>query len=84
MSAAWRLFTPCAGADSLLEAVSVAAKSAAPGDVILFSPACSSVDQSLDDNIQGVAFCAAVNSLDGAARSPSHNGNNDKPENGVE
>ncbi len=84
MSAAWRLFTPCAGADSLLEAVSVAANSAAPGDVILFSPACSSVDQSLDDNIQGVAFCAAVNSLDGAARPPAHNGNNDKPENGVE
>ncbi len=43
--AAWSLFTPCTLADSLLEAVTEAAKNAASGDVVLLSPACSSFDQ---------------------------------------
>lgn len=38
------IFPACALEDSLLEKMHLAAKSALPGDVILFSPACSSLD----------------------------------------
>lgn len=63
LRAAWSLFTPCTLAGSVLEAVSVAAESAAPGDVVLLSPACSSRDPSPDnENADGV-FRAAVRRL---------------------
>jgi UDP-N-acetylmuramoylalanine--D-glutamate ligase len=42
---AWSLFTPCTLSNSLLEAMTVAAKNAASGDVVLLSPACSSFDE---------------------------------------
>jgi UDP-N-acetylmuramoylalanine--D-glutamate ligase len=64
LRAAWSLFTPCATAGSLLEAVSGAAKNAAPGDVVLLSPACSSFDQFRDYQHRGEVFCEAVRSLD--------------------
>lgn len=60
---AWSLFTPCTLADSLLEAVTVAAKSAAPGDVILLSPACSSFDQFQNYQQRGEKFCQIVKSI---------------------
>jgi UDP-N-acetylmuramoylalanine--D-glutamate ligase len=72
MRAAWSLFTPCAGADSLLEAVSDAAKMAVPGDVVLLSPACSSADLSQNDKTRGAAFCVAVNSIDRGAQCGHH------------
>lgn len=43
MRAAWGLFTPCTLVSSLLEAVTQAASVARPGDVVLWSPACSSL-----------------------------------------
>jgi UDP-N-acetylmuramoylalanine--D-glutamate ligase len=61
--AAWSLFTPCVMADSLLEAVSMAAKNAAPGDVVLLSPACSSFDQFRNYQHRGEVFREAVGAL---------------------
>lgn len=63
--AAWSLFTPCTLSDSLLEAVTEAAKSAAAGDVVLLSPACSSFDQFQNYQQCGERFCQAVNQLVG-------------------
>jgi UDP-N-acetylmuramoylalanine--D-glutamate ligase len=63
ISSAWSLFTPCTLADSLLEAITEAAKKASPGDVILFSPACSSFDQSQNDQQNGERFCGIVKSI---------------------
>jgi hypothetical protein len=40
-----RIFTPCADRFRLLETMNLTARSAAFGDVILISPACSSFDQ---------------------------------------
>jgi UDP-N-acetylmuramoylalanine--D-glutamate ligase len=60
---AWSLFTPCTLAGSLLEAVTVAAKSAAPGDVVLLSPACSSFDQFQNYQERGEKFCQIVKSI---------------------
>jgi UDP-N-acetylmuramoylalanine--D-glutamate ligase len=60
---AWGLFTPCTLAESLLEAVTEAAKKAAPGDVILLSPACSSFDQFQNYQERGEKFYAAVKSI---------------------
>ena len=65
--AAWSLFTPCTVADSLLEAVKIAAKNAVPGDVILLSPACSSFDQFRNFQHRGEVFREAVNALAPAA-----------------
>jgi UDP-N-acetylmuramoylalanine--D-glutamate ligase len=59
----WSLFTPCTLADSLLEAVTEAAKNATPGDVILLSPACSSFDQFQNYQQRGEKFYAAVKSI---------------------
>jgi UDP-N-acetylmuramoylalanine-D-glutamate ligase len=42
---AWGLFTPCTPNDSLLEAITEAAKNATAGDVVLVSPAGSSLDR---------------------------------------
>jgi UDP-N-acetylmuramoylalanine--D-glutamate ligase len=61
--AAWSLFTPCTAASSLLEAVIIAAKNAAPGDVVLLSPACSSFDQFRNYQHRGEVFREAVNQL---------------------
>ena len=58
--AAWSAFTPCALADSLLEAVTEAARCAVGGDVILLSPACSSFDQFQDYQHRGEVFRQAV------------------------
>jgi UDP-N-acetylmuramoylalanine--D-glutamate ligase len=60
LRAAWSLFTPCTLVETLLEAVSNAAKSAAAGDVILLSPACSSFDMFRSYQHRGESFRAAV------------------------
>jgi UDP-N-acetylmuramoylalanine--D-glutamate ligase len=61
--AAWSLFIPCSLADSLLEAVTEAARCAAPGDVVLLSPACSSFDQFQNYQERGEIFRQAVTDL---------------------
>ena len=61
--AAWSLFTPCTLENSLLEAVSEATKLAATGDVILFSPACSSFDQFRSYQHRGEVYRNAVNEV---------------------
>lgn len=61
--AAWSLFTPCTIATSLLEAVSDAAKDATSGDVVLLSPACSSLDEFRNYQHRGEVFCQAVKSI---------------------
>jgi UDP-N-acetylmuramoylalanine--D-glutamate ligase len=58
--AAWSLFTPCTLVDSLLEAVQLASKAAAPGDVVLLSPACSSFDMFESYQHRGEVFRDAV------------------------
>lgn len=63
--AAWSLFTPCVLANSLLEALSDAVKNAVPGDVILFSPACSSFDQFRNYQHRGEVFRQGVARLTG-------------------
>ncbi len=63
--AAWSLFTPCTLADSLLEAVQMAAARAVAGDVVLLSPACSSFDQFQDYQHRGGVFREAVLALPG-------------------
>jgi len=60
---AWGLFTPCMLANSLLEAVAEAARNATSGDVILFSPACSGLDQFRNYQHRGQMFCEAVKSI---------------------
>lgn len=66
--AAWSLFTPCTLADSLLEAVTDTAKNATPGDVVLLSPACSSVDQFQNYLQRGEKFSQIVNQLVGVGQ----------------
>ncbi len=61
--AAWSLFTPCTIFDSLLEALTEAAKNAASGDVVLLSPACSSFDQFRNYQERGEKFCRFVKSI---------------------
>jgi UDP-N-acetylmuramoylalanine--D-glutamate ligase len=61
--AAWSLFTPCALANSLIEAVSSAAEKAVPGDVVLLSPACSSFDMFQNYQHRGEVFRRAVETL---------------------
>jgi UDP-N-acetylmuramoylalanine--D-glutamate ligase len=63
LRAAWSLFTPCALAGSLSEAVSLAARAAVPGDVVLLSPACSSFDMFRDYQHRGEKFREAVHDL---------------------
>lgn len=60
LRAAWSLFTPCTLVDSLLEAVSRAAESAVPHDVVLLSPACSSLDLFQSYQHRGETFRQAV------------------------
>jgi UDP-N-acetylmuramoylalanine--D-glutamate ligase len=61
--AAWGLFTPCALADSLVEAVHEAARSAVAGDIVLLSPACSSFDQFQNYEHRGEVFRETVRKL---------------------
>jgi UDP-N-acetylmuramoylalanine--D-glutamate ligase len=61
--AAWSLFTPCTLCDSLIEAVSEAARNAVTGDVVLLSPACSSFDQFQNYQHRGNVFREAVQKL---------------------
>jgi UDP-N-acetylmuramoylalanine--D-glutamate ligase len=63
MRAAWSLFTPCVALNSLLEAVTNAAKNAVAGDVVLLSPACSSFDQFQNYQHRGEVFRGAVEGL---------------------
>jgi UDP-N-acetylmuramoylalanine--D-glutamate ligase len=63
LRAAWGLFTSCTPVDSLLEAVSEAARNAIPGDVVLLSPACSSFDMFRDYQHRGEVFQEAVERL---------------------
>lgn len=67
LRAAWSLFTPCTMAESLLEAVIMAAGNALPGDVILLSPACSSFDQFRNYQHRGEVFRGAVREIAAAA-----------------
>ena len=54
---------PVRRCEMLHEAVSCAAKAAAPGEVVLLSPACASFDQFRDFEARGDAFRAAVEAL---------------------
>jgi len=68
--AAWGLFAPCTLANSLVEAVEEAARKAAPGDVVLLSPACSSFDQFRDYKHRGEVFRQAVKNLENHRSAP--------------
>lgn len=65
-SSYWTSFTPCTVSGSLIEAVTEAAKNAACGDAVLFSPACSEFKTQED---QGEEFYRAVKSISGGAES---------------
>ncbi len=54
---------PVRQCELLIEAVQCAAGSAAPGEVVLLSPACASFDQFRDFEARGEAFRAAVGAL---------------------
>lgn len=60
---AWAGVTAMTEAQSLSEAVELAAGEAAPGDVVLMSPACASFDMFRDYQDRGRQFKAAVQSL---------------------
>jgi UDP-N-acetylmuramoylalanine--D-glutamate ligase len=67
MRAAWSLFTPCTVVSSLLEAVQNAADMAERGDVVLFSPACSSCSEPSHESLRGRSFREAIRQLAGSA-----------------
>jgi len=77
--AAWSLFTACTVSDSLVEAVTEAARHAVSGDVVLLSPACSSFDQFRNYQERGEIFCRAVKSIGGGvhSRTPNINGSSE-------
>jgi UDP-N-acetylmuramoylalanine--D-glutamate ligase len=60
---AWAGVTAMSDAQSLSEAVELAAGEAVPGDVVLMSPACASFDMFRDYQDRGRQFKAAVQSL---------------------
>jgi UDP-N-acetylmuramoylalanine--D-glutamate ligase len=66
LSAAWSLFAPCQYCDDLVQAVSEAAKKALPTDVVLLSPACSSLDMFRNYEHRGEVFRKVVNQLSAA------------------
>jgi len=70
---AWSLFTSCKICGSLIEAVTEAAKNASSGDVVLFSPACSSLDQFKNYQQRGEEFCRIVKSISRGANGMAHN-----------
>jgi UDP-N-acetylmuramoylalanine--D-glutamate ligase len=57
----------CTRVSSMEEAVQAAAQFAQPGDSVLLSPACSSLDMFRDYTHRGAAFVAAVKDLDSRA-----------------
>jgi UDP-N-acetylmuramoylalanine--D-glutamate ligase len=61
--AAWSLFTPCTVCPTLVKAVADAAKIATSGDVVLLSPACSSLDQFRNYQERGERFSQTVKSI---------------------
>jgi UDP-N-acetylmuramoylalanine--D-glutamate ligase len=61
--AAWSLFTPCTLVNSIPEAISLGSQSAAQGDVVLLSPACSSFDMFKDYQHRGECFREAVRGM---------------------
>lgn len=63
MEAALVNVVPIARASSLEGAVSIAKDCAKPGDVVLLSPACASLDMFRDFNHRGDVFAASVNGL---------------------
>ena len=81
LRAAWSLFTPCTLAASLVEAVTEAARNAVSGDVVLLSPACSSLDQFRNYQERGESFCRTVKSISWGAPSghPKIDDKNRKP-----
>lgn len=72
LRAAWSLFTPCTVTPSLVEAIAQAAKSAASGDVVLLSPACSKFEEFPDCESGGELFCHTVKSISSGALSRTH------------
>ena len=54
---------PIARASSLDNAVAMAKTQAKPGDVVLLSPACASLDMFRDFNHRGEVFASSVNGL---------------------
>jgi UDP-N-acetylmuramoylalanine--D-glutamate ligase len=54
-------------ASSMEDAVARARQAALPGDTVLLSPACASLDMFRDYNHRGEAFAAAVRTLTGGA-----------------
>ena len=60
MEQIWGPFAPCNLANHLLEAVAEAGRNAAPGDVVLLSPACASFDMFDSYKHRGDQFRSAV------------------------
>lgn len=54
--------------DSLKEAVNQAKRIAKPGDLVLLSPACASIDMFKNYMVRGEQFIAAVNAKEGSCR----------------
>jgi hypothetical protein len=63
--AAGSFFTPCTLYDSLLEAVTEAAKDATAGEAVSHSLACSSFDQFQNHQQREERFCQAMKSISG-------------------
>ena len=63
MEAALADVVPIVRAQSLDSAVAMARTCAKPGDVVLLSPACASLDMFRDFNHRGDVFAAVVNGL---------------------
>ena len=59
----WKDVTSCVFADSLEEAANIAIRIGQQGDVVLFSPGCSSYDMFKNYEERGKAFCQAVQQL---------------------
>ncbi len=73
---AWGLFTPCTLSNSLLEAVTEAAKNTVAGDVVLLSPACSNFNQVQNYKQSGERFYEIVKSISrgGPSANPNRHG----------
>jgi UDP-N-acetylmuramoylalanine--D-glutamate ligase len=69
LRAAWSLFAPCQLCEDLVEAVGVAASKALPSDVVLLSPACSSLDMFRDFGDRGEVFRNAVTQINASQSS---------------
>jgi UDP-N-acetylmuramoylalanine--D-glutamate ligase len=63
LEAALAKVVPISRASSLDNAVAMAKTQAKPGDVVLLSPACASLDMFSDFNHRGKVFADSVNGL---------------------